>query len=370
MHKVFIADIIDPRTDSQEANYRLEELDNLVNTYWGIVILQTIQKKQTPNYNTYIGSWKLEEIIEQMLEAWADLLIIGNILKPAQVYKVWEILRKHKLIVRDRVDLILKIFDKHAHSAEAKLQIELAAIKHMWPRIFGMWMELSRQWAWIGTKWIGETNTEIMKRHLQDKTLKIRDKLKTYSKMRGLHRDRRKKVGLPTVWIVWYTNAWKSSLLNALTSKWVLAANKLFATLWTNVWKMFVQTNQETWEWTYILLNDTIGFMRDLPPQLFDAFSSTLEDSIESDLLLHVVDITDPEIWQKIDIVNNILQQIKANQKMLYVFNKIDMIDPIELMQFKKHFKSYNWVYVSTFSKDWLDELKNKIITLCNTSLH
>lgn len=360
--KVYLVDIIDPSLDNEDASYRMDELESLVHTYWGIVVLKAIQKKQTPNYQTYVWSGKLEEIIEEMKELGATLLIVGNILKPSQIYKLNERLKKDKLEARDKVDTILKIFGKHAKNAEARLQIELAAIKHMWPRIYGMGMELSRQGWWIGTKGIWETNTERMKRHLREKIVKIKDKLKEYAQMRGLHRERRKRQQLPTVWIVWYTNAGKSSLLNSLTSKWVLAENKLFATLWTNVGKMFVMTNPQQWTGKEVLLNDTIGFMRDLPPQLFDAFSSTLEDSIESDILLHVVDIQDPEVETKIEVVQQILTNIGANQKMIYVFNKVDLVSPIELKQYFKHFKQYNPIFVSANTGVWLNELKTRIV--------
>lgn len=161
----------------------------------------------------------------------ASLLIIGNILRPSQVYMLNEKMRDAKIEVWDRVDLILKIFDKHADSTEAKLQIELAAIRHMGPRIFGMGMELSRQGGGIGTKGIGETNTEIMKRHLKERVYKVQQKLEEYAKMRKLHRESRSRKSLPVVGIVGYTNAGKSSLLNLCTKKNVLAANKLFATL-------------------------------------------------------------------------------------------------------------------------------------------
>ncbi len=310
----------------------MAELEKLVQTFGGYVILEAIQKKQVPDYSTYVGKWKLTTISQQMAEQDADILIIGNILKPRQLYRINEKLREaskkawHIMKARDRVDLILKIFDKHANTTEAKLQIELAAIKHMWPRIFGMGMELSKQWWWIGVKWIGETNTEIMKRHLQDSRLMIQKKIDEYSSMRTAHRQRRKKNQVKSVWIVWYTNAWKSSLMNSLTNKEVLAENKLFATLWTTATKLFIQTDSVLGTGENVLLHDTIWFIRDLPPQLIQAFQSTLEDSIETDLLLHVVDISDPDHVQKIWIVDEILDTIWATQKRVLVYNKIDAL--------------------------------------------
>lgn len=176
-----------------------------------------------------------------------------------------------------------------------------------------------------------------MKRHLREKSELIHEKLKTYEKTRAEHRKRRKRVGFPTVGIVGYTNAGKSTLMNALTHKGVLAEDKLFATLGTSVGKMYVApADPESCErGTEILVNDTIGFIRDLPPDLIAAFSSTLEDSIESDLLLHVVDAGDPKVYEKMAIVDETLEKIGAKQKRLFVFNKIDACPPERVMELK-----------------------------------
>ena len=170
--KVVIADVVEPDFPAQKLDYRMQELENLVNTYGGVVIVEKIQKRWKPDYKTFLWSGKLEEIKLIMQQSKAELLILWNILKPKQLYNLNEYFKDIKVQVWDRIDLILKIFESHAKSPEAKLQIELAMIKHMGPRIFGMWMELSRQWGGIWTKWIWETNTEIMKRHLR-KSCKI-----------------------------------------------------------------------------------------------------------------------------------------------------------------------------------------------------
>jgi len=369
--RVFLADIVDKQIPKDILDDRMRELENLVNTYWGVVVLQKYQKKDFPDHKTYVWKGKLEEIISDMLRLWANLLIIGNALKPSQIYQINERLRevseennlKDKMEAWDRIDLILKIFEKHATWWEARLQIELAAIKHMWPRIYWMWMELSRQWwsswsSWWATRGIWETNTERMKRHLKEKVMKIEKKLVEYTQMRKLHRDARKKKWMPTVGIVWYTNAWKSSLLNAMTKKWVLAENKLFATLWTNVWKCYLISGPRTWLWKEILLNDTIWFIRDLPPKLIKSFSSTLEDSIESDLLLHVIDSSDPFVWERIDVVHQVLEDIWANQNKILVFNKIDLVDEKKIEELKQKFKDYKCVFISVKQWVWFEELK------------
>ena len=373
--RVFLVDLVDKQTSREILEDRMRELENLVNTYGGVVVLQKYQKKDQPDLRTYVWKGKLEEIVEDMLRLEANLLVIGNALKPAQIYAINEKLRlvseeqnlKEKMVARDRIDLILKIFEKHAEWGEARLQIELAAIKHMGPRIYGMGMELSRQGGSSGsgswaTRWIWETNTERMKRHLKEKVLKIEKKLVEYEQMRKLHRDARKKKGMPTIGIVWYTNAGKSSLLNALTNKGVLAENKLFATLGTNVGKCYLITNPETWLGKEVLLNDTIGFIRDLPPKLVKSFSSTLEDSIESDFLLHVIDASDPFVDERIEVVHKVLSDIWAHQDKILVFNKIDKADEERIAQLREKYSDFNCVFISV--KEWkgFEELRWKLI--------
>lgn len=369
--KVFIADVAPKNVESDVLKDRMDELENLVETYWGFVIEKRIQKRDNPDLRTYIGKWKLEEVVEEMVKTESDLLIIGNVLKPGQLFKINEALRekseelwlKEKMKAWDRIDLILKIFGKHAEWMEARLQIELASIKHMWPRIFDMGMELGKQGAWTGSKGSGESNTEIMKRHLKRRQSEIQKKLKEFERMRLLHRESRIKKWLKTVGIVGYTNAGKSSLLNSLTKKWVLAENKLFATLGTNVGKMFVWTDMQNWIWQEILLSDTIWFIRDLPPKLIDAFSSTLEDSIESDILLHVVDSSDEFIQERINTVNEILEDIWANQKQVMVFNKIDKLSEEKLSEMKGKYDWKDNIWISVNEDLNIEELREKIIS-------
>ena len=373
--RVFLVDLVDKQTSREILEDRMRELENLVNTYGGVVVLQKYQKKDQPDLRTYVWKGKLEEIVEDMLRLEANLLVIWNALKPAQIYAINEKLRlvseeqnlKEKMVARDRVDLILKIFEKHAEWGEARLQIELAAIKHMGPRIYGMGMELSRQGGSSGsgswaTRWAWETNTEKMKRHLKEKVLKIEKKLIEYEQMRKLQRDARKKKGMPTIGIVWYTNAGKSSLLNALTNKGVLAENKLFATLGTNVGKCYLITNPETWLGKEVLLNDTIGFIRDLPPKLVKSFSSTLEDSIESDFLLHVIDASDPFVDERIEVVHKVLSDIWAHQDKILVFNKIDKADEERIAQLAEKYSDFNCVFISVKEGKGFEELRAKLI--------
>lgn len=377
--RVFVADILPAEIEIRKTmEDRMLELENLVNTYGWVVIVKHIQNKSVPDYNTFIGEGRLDDIIEEMQKEEANILILWNILKPRQIYAINEKLKAIWAKAWDRVDLILKIFERNALSKEAKLQIELASIKHMWPRIFDMGMELWKQW-W---QWKWETNTEIMKRHLAKRETHIRDELDHFAKVRAQHRQSRDRKWINTVWVVWYTNAWKSTLTNTLTKKWVLAEDKLFATLWTSVWKMFIPASYEEETGKYIppkevLINDTIWFIRELPPKLIEAFKSTLEDSIESDLLLHVIDASDPKTDIKIKVVEEILESIWADQKRINVFNKIDSLiwvefkieidwvekiysDKIEYL--KEKYSHLKPIFISASWNIWIDELKEEIV--------
>ncbi len=362
--RVFIADILPKNLDSRKnIQDRMIELENLVNTYWWVVIVKHIQNKSSPDYNTFIWENKLDLIVDEMHTEKANILILWNILKASQIYKINQKLKPIWAKAWDRIDLILKIFEKNALSRESKLQIELASIKHMWPRIFDMGMEL---WKRAG-KWSWETNTEIMKRHLQKREISIKKELEHFSKVRQQHRQSRKKKFISTVWVVGYTNAWKSTLTNSLTKKWVLAQDKLFATLWTAVGKMFIDAcyDEKTFEYIApreILINDTIGFIRDLPPNLIEAFKSTLEDSIESDILLHVIDSCDPKLDEKLTVVDDILDNIWANQKRIYVFNKIDWLNKEKILKLKNKYLKLNWVFISSYKKIGLEKLKSIIL--------
>lgn len=214
---------------------------------------------------------------------------------------------------------------------------------------------------------LGETNTERMRRHLKEKSFVIEQKLKEYSKMRELHRTRRKRMQLPVFGIVGYTNAGKSSLMRTLCKKEAYVADKLFATLGTEVGKLYIQPKQTDDEYTAgkeILLIDTIGFIRDLPPQLIRAFSSTLEDSIQSDILLHVIDANDPDLITKVQVVEDILTQIKATQPMIYVFNKSDEIDEEKKQTLSDQYYGKNVLFVSAHTGEGLQELQEQMVKM------
>jgi len=374
--KAILIDCIPPSLSSEESEYRLQEAENLVKTFGGIILVKKIQKKLTPNYKTYIGSGKIEELIEEGKEIGANILIVNNELKPHQTYNLSEKFRKSKIQVWDRIDLILKIFQKHASSKEAKLEIELASIKHMGPRIFGMGMELSRQAGGIGTRGVGETNIEFMRRHLSKMEIRIVKQLETFKKVRNQHRSRRKRQNFKTVGIIGYTNAGKTSLLNTLTKKGALTANKLFATLDTRVGKLYLPVTDFNPDTLLpgttapppqeVLISDTIVFISDLPTTLIKSFQSTLEETIEADLLLHVIDINDPQMGEKIKTVNTILAKIDALFKpTIYVFNKTDLMSEDEKIKLQKtlqkRYKINKPCFISTYNDEGIDNLKKVI---------
>lgn len=362
--KAFAIDVVPYCCDPEDVKFRMKELKRLIKTYGGVSLVRKIQKKDKPDYNTYIGSWKLDEIVREMKARDANLLIIWNKLKPKQIYNINKKLKKIDAQARDRVDLILKIFEKAASTMESKLQIELASIRHMGPRIYGMGMELSRQWGGgIWAKWKWEKNTEIMERHLQEREEQIKKKLEKYENVREQHRKGRRKKNLDTVWIVGYTNAGKTTLLNALSKKWGDEKDQLFATLSTQVGKMYVWTDKKNYEGQEILLSDTIGFIQDLPPQLIQAFKSTLEDSVHSDLLLEVIDASDQKrIQDKISVVDKILNDIWTEQKRIYVFNKVDRISKKEKKKLEEKYEWLDPIFISAREEKGLDALKKKIV--------
>ena len=355
--KAILIDLIHPRMLKEHALDRMGELEQLVNTYGGLVIVKQWQKRFAPHPRTYIGTGKVEDLGKEAKTLGAGVVVVNAQLKPRQIYELSESLRKHKVQVWDRIDLILKIFAKHAKTTEAKLEIELASVRHMGPRIFGMGMELSRQGGGVGTVGIGETNTERMKRHLKEKERRIKKKLDKYKSGRALQRTARKRNNLKTVAIVGYTNAGKSTLLNTLTRKGAYAANKLFATLDTRVGKLFFQESRKE-----VLLSDTIGFIKDLPPELINAFASTLSEAVEADMLLHVADASDEHFLQHLGVVNKVLEQLKIQDvPRLLVLNKEDQVTDEQRERVEELLLDQDYVWISAEAGTGLGPLTQEI---------
>ncbi len=358
MLKAILIDCLPLEMPREDAEFRLSEAESLIKTYGGVVLLKTYQKKITPVYQTYIGAGKLAELQEEGERLGANILIVNNELKPIQTYNLSEILRKSNIQVWDRIDLILKIFQKHAQTKEAQLEIELASLRHMGPRIYGMGMILSRQGGGIGGRGIGETNTEIMKRHIAVHIRKIEKDLEKARANRQLHRAGRRRKNFFTIGIVGYTNAGKSSLLNSLTGKGAYTADELFATLDTRVAKLYLPEAKQQ-----VLLTDTIGFIQDLPPGLIKSFQSTLDETIESNLLLHVIDLSDPRWEYKISVVNEVLGNLDAVHKpIIYVFNKIDLLPKdYDFRSIAKKFARFHPCFTSSIDHRGMTELRNAI---------
>ena len=333
-HKTILADLIHFSASKRDAEDRMEELEELVRTYGGAVVVKSIQRKEKPDGRTFIGKGKVDEILVMAKELGATLLVVNHELKPSQIFHLEEELKPAKMRVWDRTDLILNIFEKHAKTTEAKLEIELARIRHMGPRIYDMGEQLGRQRGGTGTRGgSGEGNTEAMKRHLKEQERAILKKLETYQGVRDRQRERRDKMRQRTVALVGYTNAGKTSLLNALTNRKELAANVLFATLDTRVGTMFLPalqsdaTSATAYDNGTALLSDTIGFIQGLPPELLAAFRSTLSEALSADILLHVIDVADDKREEKIAIVDDILKKLGVTgTPIIRVFNKIDAV--------------------------------------------
>lgn len=355
--KVILVDIIPPNMTPEESLARLNELENLLVTYGGFVIVRKIQRKQVPDYQTYIGKGKVEELLRDALELDASFIIVNNLLKPQQLFNLEQIFEKHEIQVWDKIDLILKIFSKHATTKEAKLQIELASLRHLGPRIFKMGLELTRQAGGIGTRGKGETNIEIMKRHIRKREQAIKTELKKIEKNEEGQRNKRHDHGFRTAAIVGYTNAGKSCLLRRLTKKNVKVKDELFATLDSRIGKVYLPDIQEN-----ILVSDTIGFIRDLPPELIEAFKSTLAETMHSDLLLRVIDSNDFELDWKMGVVSDILKTLNCHQKpSIFVFNKADLISDTRRRGLEKKYAALDPIFISAEEGTNMEELKSRI---------
>ena len=343
----------------EEILSEFEELDLLVKTYGGITCALISQKAFKPSFTGYLGRGKTDQTIEKIAEEKIDVVILNDTLRPNQIYFLEKIFRKSypHIVVWDKNDLILHIFDLHAQTSEANLQIKIAALKHMGPRIFGMGYELSRQVGGIGTRGIGETNTEIMKRHWRQEIFSLKKKINELEKTRLQQIDRRKKLGVMTVSIIGYTNSGKTSLFNVLTKKNKFSADKLFATLDSASGKIYFPDLKKE-----VLLTDTIGFIRNLPPNLIDSFKSTLLESVNADLILQVIDVSDKEMFLKIKVVEQILENLKLNLiPQIYVFNKTDAAPEADKAKLKKQFINYNPQFISALNSTGIHILKEEI---------
>lgn len=356
--------VINPRANKERSIDIGEELESLINTLGGEIVDRVVQKLNNPDMATFIGKGKVLEVAEIVKEKKIDVVVLNNVAKPKQVFNLKTAFQKANpnIEVFDRVDLILHIFDKHAKTKEAKLQIELARMKYMGPRIYGMGLVMSRQGGGIGTSGVGETNTELMKRHWRNEIKKVNDELNKLNEDREKRIERRKKEGYKTISIVGYTNAGKSNLFNRLTGKEVLVEDVLFATLDSVVGEVYIPQLASN-----VLFSDTIGFIRNLPPRLIQAFKSTLLESVNADVILHVIDSSDKESFEKIKVVEEILDDLGIDSaRVIYVFNKIDKISDKDKSILEEKNKSYSPVFISVKEGVGLEKLFGEIVNRVN----
>jgi GTP-binding protein HflX len=331
--RVFLVGIELKSRKAWEHRDSLEELAELAETAGGEVIGEGVQKMEGPNAATFIGKGKAEELAEYCKAHQVDTVIFDEELSPAQSRNLEKVFNCKVL---DRTALILDIFAQRARTREGKMQIELAQLQHLLPRLTRFWGHLSRQSGGIGMRGgEGESQLEVDRRKVQERIDRIQRDLGVVRNQRSIQRSARQRNNWPLASIVGYTNAGKSTLLNRLTGADVLAENKLFATLDPTTRRLRLPTNQN------VLLTDTVGFIRKLPHGLVDAFKATLEEVVQADLLVHVVDVSHPEADEQIKAVEAVLTEIGAEGKpTLMVFNKVDCLNGSQegLIRFHERF--------------------------------
>ena len=318
IERVFLVGVELKQRGSIEVEESMGELAELARTAGAQIIGEGIQKLARPQGATFIGKGKAAEFAEQCKEGEVDTVIFDDELSPAQTQNLEKIF---DCKVLDRTALILDIFAQRARTREGKMQIEMAQLQHILPRLTRFWTHLSRQKGGIGMRGDGESQLEVDRRRIQQRNTRLRKDLKEVKHIRTTQRHGRQRRQWPLISIVGYTNAGKSTLLNTLTGSDVLTEDKLFATLDPTTRRLRLDSNQN------VLLSDTVGFIRKLPHQLVESFKATLEEVVETDLLLHVVDASSSAAAEQIEAVNVVLQEIGAADKpTLMVFNKTDLL--------------------------------------------
>ena len=311
--KAVLLSVCTSNTTLERVMEYLEELAFLVDTAGGVPVKKFVQNLAYPDPKTYFGSGKLDEVHEYIKENDIDLAVFDDELSPSQIRNIEAVLQCKIL---DRTHLILDIFSKRAQTAHAKVQVELAQYQYLLPRLTGMWSHLQKQRGGIGMRGPGEKEIETDRRIIRDRISLLKKKLQDIDRQKLTQRSNREK--FVRVALVGYTNVGKSTLMNLISKSDVFAENKLFATLDTTVRKVVIDNLP-------FLLSDTVGFIRKLPHMLVESFKSTLDEIRETDLLLHVVDISHPDFEEQIAVVNQTLEEIHAgNKPVITIFNKID----------------------------------------------
>ncbi len=311
------------RADETATDASLEELEALLETAGGFCTAKILQNRHTPDARTFIGQGKAEEV-RMLIEATAsNMAIFDNSLSPSQIRVLEELL---EVTVLDRSALILDIFAQRAKTAEGRLQVELAQYKYLLPRLSGMGTSLSRQGGGIGTRGPGETQLETDRRHIRARIAKLEEELEQVRKVRAMQRRQRNKNSVPVVALVGYTNAGKSTILNHLTGAGIPANNRLFDTLDTTSRALSVSDTLD------VILSDTVGFISKLPHHLVDAFRATLEELEYADLLIHVIDASDPDREEHIAVVDKLIGKLaKEETPVIQCYNKADLLPATDI---------------------------------------
>ena len=355
--RIVLAGVSLEGVDREITESSLEELARLVDTAGADTVAQIVQNRQTPDKATFVGNGKAQEIRAVSEEYDADTVVFDNELTPAQQRNLEGILKRSAL---DRTAVILDIFAQNASSLEGKAQVELAQLRYRLPRLRKSSRDFSQQAGGIGTRGPGETQLEVDRRRLMRRVRRLEQDINKLRRHRSTQSKARSKTSNRSVAIVGYTNAGKSTLLNRLTDAGVLVEDRLFATLDTTTRRMQLPGGEA------VYLTDTVGFVRNLPHQLVEAFKATLDVVVEADLLLHVTDVSDPDPEGCIMAVRQVLSAIGASEvPELMVFNKIDQSKGVDQKLFKR---DENCVSVSASTGEGIEELLNKLAVLLRKS--
>lgn len=331
----------------------LDELEELVKTAGGVALEKMIQNRERIHPGTYLGKGKIEEVRERVWELGATGVVCDDELSPAQLHNLEEALDTK---VMDRTMVILDIFASRANTREGKIQVELAQLKYRAARLVGLRSSLSRLGGGIGTRGPGEKKLEMDRRLIHERIGQLKEELRDVERHREVQRQQRERAHTQVAAIVGYTNAGKSTLLNRLTDAGILAEDKLFATLDPTTRNLELPSGQQ------ILLTDTVGFIRKLPHHLIEAFKSTLEEARYSDIILHVVDCSNPQMDMQMHIVYETLKQLQVTDKiMVTVFNKIDQLDRETIL---KDLSADYQVKISAKSGDGIPSLLQTLETI------